>query len=72
MDKPSSECAAFVSPYLNRRLRSVEEVMMARQRQEMVTEQGELETHGSEQGEGEVRLRLVYSRQEEAPALSPG
>ncbi len=72
MDKPSSECAAFVSPYLNRRLRSVEEVMMARQRQEMVTEQGELDAHGSEEGEGEVRLRLVYSRQEEAPALSPG
>ena len=71
MDKPNSERAAFVSPYLNRRLRSVEEVMKARQRQEMVIEQGELEAHGSGQGEGEVRLRLVYSRQEEAPALSP-
>ena len=65
MDKPNSERAAFVSPYLNRRLRSVEEVMKARQRQEMVIEQGELEVHGSGQGEGEVRLRLVYSRQEE-------
>ena len=71
VDKPNSERAAFVSPYLNRRLRSVEEVMKARQRQEMVIEQGELEAHGSGQGEGEVRLRLVYSRHEEAPALSP-
>ena len=44
--------------------------MKARQRQEMVTEQGELAMQGS--GQGEVRLRLVYSRQEEAPALQPG
>ena len=72
MDKPNSDRAAFVSPYLNRRLRSVEEVMKARQRQEMVTEQGELAMQGSGQGEGEVRLRLVYSRQEEEPALQPG
>lgn len=46
--------------------------MKARQRQEMVTEQGELAMQGSGQGEGAVRLRLVYSRQEEAPALQPG
>ncbi len=46
--------------------------MKARQRQEMVTEQGELETQGSGQGKGEVRLRLVYSRQDEAAALLPG
>ncbi len=71
MDKLNSERAAFVSPYLNQRLRSFDEVMEARQRQEICGEQGE-ELASASRGKGGVRLRLVYSRPEDASAATAG
>lgn len=71
MEKLDSERAVFVSPYLNRRLRSFEEVMKVRQRQELADQQVEDESQGATRGEG-TRLRLVYSREEDGPAASVG
>lgn len=71
MDKLNSERAVFVSPYLNQRLRSFDEVMEARQRQEICGMQGE-ELAPASRSKGGVRLRLVYARPEGASAATAG